>query len=153
MSKNVFHDHIYRDNKIHLLANVNMNTAPVVVGCQYFLPLFCHFFPTKRSGPSAASDESDDDDYVGGHDDSVGGHDDYVGGQLVMVMLMLCERKHLCHLCKLWDLSLSGLLGAKLKKTHKSRASNTYSQRKNFHQFIINRQSFYPTFQNQTQQL
>ena len=68
---------------MHLLAKVNMNTAPVVVGCQYFLPLFCDFFPTKRSGPSAAndeSDESDDNDYVGGHDDYVGGHNGYVGG-------------------------------------------------------------------------
>ena len=63
-----------------------MNTAPVV-GCRCFLPLFCHFFPTERSGPSAASDEGDDDDYVdgqngyvGGHGDSVGCHDDSVGG-------------------------------------------------------------------------
>ena len=121
--------------QIHLSANVNMNAAPVV-GCRCFLPLFCHFFPTKRSGPSAASDESDDDDYVGGHDDYVGvhngyvgGHDDYVGGQLVMMMLMLRERKHLCHLCKLWDLSVTGLLRAKLKKAQ-NRASNTHSQRK-----------------------
>ena len=65
-----------------------MNTAPVV-GCRCCLPLFCHFFSTQILGPSAGSDESDDDDYeyvgghnvcVGGHDDSVGGHDDYVGG-------------------------------------------------------------------------
>ena len=57
-----------------------MNTAPVV-GCQCFLPLFCHFFPTQILGPSAESDESDkSDDYVVGHNDYVGGHDDHIGG-------------------------------------------------------------------------
>ena len=61
------------------MSTVNMNVAPVV-GCRCFLPLFCYFFPAKRSGPSAASDESNDDDYVGGHDDSDGGHNDSVGG-------------------------------------------------------------------------
>ena len=59
-----------------------MNTAPVA-GCRCCLPLFCHFFSTQILGPSAGSDESDDDDY------------DYVGGHQGCIFRLTCSHPEL----------------------------------------------------------